>query len=77
MLSFGYFSLHKKRKVTGCRATPDDFDFKTQKTEAKIQNITLLLKFKKAPSIPLGDNPSETAGQKTLRDAPVVVKLRR
>ena len=31
----------------------------------------------KVPPIPLGDNPSETAGQKTLRDAPVVVKLRR
>ena len=60
-----------------CRATPDDFDLKTQKTEAKIQNTTLLLKFKKAPPIPLSDNPSETAGQKTLRDAPVVVKLRR
>ena len=27
MLSFGYFSLHKQRKVTGCRATPDGFDF--------------------------------------------------
>jgi hypothetical protein len=32
---------------------------------------------KKVPPIPLGDNPSGTAGQKTLRDAPVVVKLRR
>jgi hypothetical protein len=32
---------------------------------------------KKVPPIPLGDNLSETAGQKTLRDAPVVVKLRR
>ena len=32
---------------------------------------------KKAPPIPLGDNLSETAGQKTLRDAPVVLKLRR
>ena len=32
---------------------------------------------KKVPPIPLGDKPSETAGQKTLRDAPVVVKLRR
>ena len=26
VLSFGYFSLHKQRKVTGCRATPDGFD---------------------------------------------------
>ena len=25
--------------------------------------------------VPLGDNLSETAGQKNLRDAPVVVKL--
>ena len=32
---------------------------------------------KKVPPIPLGDNLSETAGQKTLRDAPVVLKLRR
>lgn len=32
---------------------------------------------KKVPHIPLGDNPSETAGQKILRDAPVVIKLRR
>jgi len=32
---------------------------------------------KKVPPIPLGDNLSGTAGQKTLRDAPVVVKLRR
>ena len=31
----------------------------------------------KVPPISLGDNLSETAGQKTLRDAPVVVKLRR
>ena len=30
---------------------------------------------KKLPPIPLGDKPSETARQKTLRDAPVVVKL--
>ncbi|MDG1937843.1 MAG: hypothetical protein P8I62_03185, partial [Pseudomonadales bacterium] len=26
VLSFGYFSLHKQRKVTGCRATPDGLD---------------------------------------------------
>ena len=32
---------------------------------------------KKVPPIPLGENLSGTAGQKTLRDAPVVVKLRR
>ena len=32
---------------------------------------------KKVPPLPLGDNLSGTAGQKTLRDAPVVVKLRR
>jgi len=32
---------------------------------------------KKVPPIPLGDRPSGTAGQKTLRDAPVVLKLRR
>ena len=63
--------------MTGCRATPDDFDFKTQKIEEKIQNITLLLKFNKAPSIPLGDKLSGTAGKTTLRDAPIVVKLRR
>jgi len=63
--------------VTGCRATPDDLELKTLKTEAKIQNTTLLLRFKKVPPIPLGDNLSETAGQKTLRDAPVVLKLRR
>ena len=31
----------------------------------------------KVPPIPLGDNLSGTAGQKTLRDAPVVIKLRR
>jgi hypothetical protein len=30
---------------------------------------------KKVPPIPLGDKLSGTAGQKTLRDAPVVVKL--
>ncbi|MBT5292514.1 MAG: hypothetical protein HOL40_02180 [Cellvibrionales bacterium] len=29
----------------------------------------------KKPLIPLSDKPSETAEQKTLRDAPVVVKL--
>ena len=32
---------------------------------------------KKVPPIPLGDNLSGTAGQKTLRDAPVVLNLRR
>ena len=32
---------------------------------------------KKVPPIPLGDDLSGTAGQKTLRDAPVVLKLRR
>jgi len=32
---------------------------------------------KKVPPIPLGDNPSETAEKATLRDAPVVLKLRR
>jgi len=32
---------------------------------------------KKVPPITLGDKLSGTAGQKTLRDAPVVVKLRR
>jgi len=32
---------------------------------------------KKVPTIPLGDNLSGTAGQETLRDAPVVLKLRR
>ena len=32
---------------------------------------------KKVPPVPLGDNLSGTAGQKTLRDAPVVLKLRR
>ena len=31
----------------------------------------------KVHNIPLGEDPSGTAGQKTLRDAPVVVKLRR
>ena len=31
----------------------------------------------KVPPIPLGDDPSGTAGQKTLRDAPVVIKRRR
>ena len=31
----------------------------------------------KVPPISLGDNLSETAGQQTLRDAPVVIKLRR
>ena len=70
-----FICLSFKVKVVG--GGPDDLDLKTQKTEAKIQNITLLLKFNKAPSIPLGDNLSGTAGQKTLRDAPVVVKLRR
>jgi hypothetical protein len=33
------------------------------------------VQYKKAPPIPLGDNPSETAGQITLRNAPVAVKL--
>jgi hypothetical protein len=28
-------------------------------------------------SLPLGDTPTETAGQKTLRDTPVMLKLRR
>jgi len=32
---------------------------------------------KNVPPIPLGDNLSGTAGKKTLRDAPVVLKLRR
>ena len=31
----------------------------------------------KVHNIPLGDNPSGTAGQKTLRDAPVAIKRRR
>ena len=31
----------------------------------------------KVPPIPLGDDPSGTAGQKTLRDAPVAIKRRR
>ena len=31
----------------------------------------------KVHNIPLGEDPSGTAGQETLRDAPVVVKLRR
>ena len=31
----------------------------------------------KVPQIPLGDDPSGTAGQKTLRDAPVAIKRRR
>jgi len=35
------------------------------------------LQHKKVPPIPLGDKSSGTAGQKTLRDAPVVLKLRR
>ena len=35
------------------------------------------MQHKKVPPIPLGDNLSETAGQTTLRDAPVVLKLRR
>ena len=41
VLSFGYFSLHKQRKVTGCRATPDDLDLelKTQ-TQNPIQQLT-------------------------------------
>jgi len=47
------------------------------KIQEKNQNKALLLEFKKAHPIPLGDKLSETAGQKTLRDAPVVVKLRR
>ena len=70
-----FFAVEKSDWHVG--PPPTTLDFKTQKTEAKIQNITLLLKFKKVPPIPLGDNPSGTAGQKTLRDAPVVVKLRR
>ena len=35
------------------------------------------MQHKKVLPIPLGDNLSETAGQKTLRDTPVVLKLRR
>ena len=35
------------------------------------------VQYKKVPTITLGDNLSGTAGQKTLRDAPVVLKLRR
>ena len=31
----------------------------------------------KVPQIPLGDDLSGTAGQKTLRDAPVAIKRRR
>ena len=31
----------------------------------------------KVPQTPLGDDPSGTAGQKTLRDAPVAIKRRR
>ena len=31
----------------------------------------------KVHNIPLGDDPSGTAGQKTLRDAPVAIKRRR
>ena len=56
---------------------PTTLTLKLKKTEAKIQNTTLLLKFKKVAPIPLGDHLSGTAEQKTLRDAPVVVKLRR
>ena len=32
-----------RKKVTGCRATPDDLDPKTQPNKVKTQNITLLL----------------------------------
>jgi hypothetical protein len=32
VLSFGYFSLHKQRKVTGMSGHPDDLELKTQKT---------------------------------------------
>jgi hypothetical protein len=44
VLSFGYFSLHKQRKVTGMSGHPDDLDLKTQKksqppTPAKTQRI--------------------------------------
>gem|GEM_PF-1698110 len=35
------------------------------------------MQHKKVPPTPLGDNLSEIAGQETLRDAPVVLKLRR
>ena len=35
------------------------------------------MQYKKVPLIPLGDKPSGTAGKATLRDAPVVLKLRR
>jgi len=39
------FLLHKQRKVTGCRATPDDLDLdldldlKTQPSKVKTQNV--------------------------------------
>jgi hypothetical protein len=36
--------LHKQRKVTGCRATPDDLELKTQIKKVKLQNIPLPLK---------------------------------
>jgi hypothetical protein len=45
--------------VTGCRATPDDLDFKTQKTEAKIQNIRILSDQAKRAGFWLSGHPDD------------------
>jgi len=43
VLSFGYFSLHKQRKVTGVSGPPPTtLNLKLKKIEMKIQNIKIL-----------------------------------
>ena len=59
--------LKRKKRVELLFGSKEKLDVKYDASAAQ----------KKVPPIPLGDNLSETAGQKTLRDAPVVVKLRR
>ena len=43
-VSFGYFSLHKQRKVTGCRATPDNLLALTLTPNPKPQKKPHLIK---------------------------------
>ena len=71
VLSFGYFSLHKQRKVTGCRATPDDLDCELNpklkpNQKSKIKKTHYLNSYQKLK--PTGPkNSQQTSGVPTLQ----------
>ena len=69
-----FFAVEKKLLAVGPPPTLLTLKLKKQKQKTRIKRYCYSLKI---TPIPLGDNLSGTAGQKTLRDAPVVVKLRR